>query len=814
MDLWVREARIFKHGSGSGVNISPLRGKGEPLSGGGVASGALSFAEVGDRSAGAIQSGGTTRRAAKMVCLNVDHPETPEFIELKVREEAKAAAIAVGSRIIRDHALQIAAATGEDSVIAAREAGIPEAVIDRARIGIVPNDLPIGPESEAIRTIFGQNANNSIRVTDEFFAAVDADAEWNLLNRVDGTVARTVRAKELFDQICRAAWACADPGLLFHDTINAWNTCAADGTINTTNPCAEFHHLDGSACLLASLRLTAFLHDEDAPRTVSALDYKAFEHATRFWTVVLDISVTMASFPAKEFAIGAHLYRTLGLGYMDLGGLLMRLAVPYDSPGGRALAAGLTALMTGVAYRTSAELAEELGPFPRWEENALDMRRVLRNHVRATCADADWENLNVTPQSLDAWRLEDELRRRIDEAWAIVLNARQFRNAQVTLLAPTGTISFVADCDTTGVEPDFSLIKYKTLAGGGTMNIVNQAVPTALRRLGLDEDSIAALCARVEKTGSLEGAPLNEAQLAVFDCANPTHAGGRSIAPMGHVRMVAAVQPFLSGGVSKTINLPRNARVEDVTLVYREAHRLGLKAVAVYRDGSKLTQPLSAAAPTVSVHEMRAAAEYFADVSPGVRILIGAPSRGVREYPPWRRENGFTQKVKIGPQGQSLFLHVGEYPDGRPCEVFLELSHEGSTMRAFAGLLGMAVSVGLQYGVPVSEFVERFRETRFEPAGFVEGHERIKSVSSIGDYLGRELALTYLGDDSAAQVTASKASTFEDVMTTMSTTTNVTSHYARYKYSGELCSKCGSDRMRRAGTCLTCEACGETTGCG
>jgi ribonucleoside-diphosphate reductase alpha chain len=799
MDLWVREARIFKHGSGSGVNPSNLRGKGEKLSGGGVASGLMSWLRIGDCAAGAIQSGGTTRRAAKMVAVDADHPEIEDFVEWKVREEAKAAAMFVGSRLMRDQLRNV----GSSSEPGLSVLGIPEAMINRARQGIEVDEFGIGWEGEAFRTVSGQNANDSVRVTDAFMdLSSRAGQDWHLTSRTTGEVLKTVKANELWDKVCRAAWASADPGLLFHNTINAWNTCAADGMIRTTNPCAEFHHLDGSACLLASLRLTAFL------RSDGSIDFDAYEHAARFWTVVLDLSVSMASFPAREFAVGAYNYRTLGLGYADLGGLLMRLAMPYDSDDGRALAAGLTALMTSVAYRTSAELAEVLGSFPRWEENADAMHRVLRNHRAALFTEQPFEELSIEPYRKPALQMDSDLRSRALKIWNAVVAAPSFRNAQATLLAPTGTISFVMDCDTTGVEPDLALVKEKRLAGGGSMRIVNQAVPIALDRLGYAPTVVAEIVAELEMTGelSLRGASSDkrEARLAVFDCANAAVEGGRSIDPMGHVLMVAAVQPFLSGAVSKTINLPRSATVADVNQIYREAHRLGLKAVALYRDGSKLTQPLSGAKPRV----LETATVRLLRDAPAEPKSPTAIQRGVREFLPWRREGGLTQKIKI--DDQSIYLTVNPFPDGRPGEMFLELSHQGSTLRAMADLLSMAVSVGLQYGVPVAEYVERFCHTKFEPAGVVEGHDRIKLVSSIGDYLGRELGITYLGDDSLGQVRPAVAINTGDSVVALDTrAVGIASGY-----SGDVCGACGNATMRRAGTCLACETCGATTGCG
>lgn len=797
MDLWTREARLFKQGSGSGSNMSAIRAKGEKLSGGGVSSGLISFLEVGDRSAGSIQSGGTTRRAALMRCLDLDHPEVLDFIWWKVREEAKSAAISVGSRTAYELLSAVADANGEDdySIDAARNAGIPEAMIDRARVGIVPESHAVGWEGEATRTVSGQNSNNSVRVTDKFMRKLDdpLDYTWHLTARTTGDSVKQVTAPGLWDQICRATWAGGDPGIQFDTTINEWHTCPNDGRINASNPCSEYMFLDDTACNLASLKLTAYLRDD------SSLDLEAYEHDVRLWTVILDVSIGMASFPSREIAVNTWKYRTLGLGYMDLGGLLMRLALPYDSDEGRALAAGLTALMTGVAYRTSADMADELGAFPRWEANAEPMARVLRNHARAAglVIFSPYEGLSISPIEYIAEYVPTNLQQRIEAAWESVNSDHQgFRNAQVTLLAPTGTISFVTDCDTTGIEPDFSLVKHKQLAGGGTMKLVNRAVGAALRHMEVPEEVVAAAEVYVAETGALDGFPidLTEAERAVFDCSVPTHVGGRYLEYLSHVRMVAAVQPFLSGAVSKTINLPRHATVADVDRVYREAHRLGLKAVAPYRDGCKLSQPLNVTGSLIKVVELNA----------------GTPlPRGVREYLPWRREGGVTQKVKIGEQ--SVFLTINPYPDGRPGEFYLILSHEGSTMRAMAELVAMMGSLALQYGAPAAELVDRLVGTRFEPAGFVEGHDRIKVASSIGDFVGRELGITYCGFDDLGQV--SPASPIE-ALRTETVALDKRAVGVALGYTGDVCPECGNATMQRAGACLVCATCKATTGCG
>lgn len=803
MDLWTREARLFKYGSGSGSNLSAIRAKDEKLSGGGTSSGLMSFLPVGDRSAGSIKSGGTTRRAALMRVLNLDHPEILDFVGWKAHEEAKAAMIAVGSRVLHERLTEVRdrVSMGEDQAHplsasgAARVAGVPEALIDRAREGMVPDVIVASSfEGEAIETVSGQNANNSVRVTDEFLRRVDANEDWQLTARTTGEIVRQLPARELWDAVVRAAWASGDPGVQFHDTTNAWHTCAADGEINASNPCSEYVFLDDTACNLASLRLTAFLKED------GSLDLAAYRHATWLWTLVLEVSVYMASYPSRRIAERSHLYHTLGLGYADLGGLLMRLALPYDSGEGRALAGALTSLMTGVAYECSAAMASELGPFPRWEANAADMRRVLYQHREHLALQASQEGL-AGPVFQEA-----------HAAWAKVATAEAFRNAQVTVIAPTGTISLVMDCDTGGAEPDFSLVKRKQLSGGGAMEIVNQAVPTALKKLGLSAVEIERCLKQIEATGSLEGANVSglDDYLSIFDCANPAREGGRCLSVMAHVLMVAAIQPHVSGGISKTINLPRTATIADVDQVYREAHRLGVKSVALYRDGSKLTQPLSGGTLTVPPDS-----ELTGQSKNVQRQTYGRPgdgagrldtlARGAREYPPWRRERVYLQKVKIS--DQSVFLTVSEYPDGRPCEVFLELAHEGSTLRAMANGWAMMISLALQHGTPLEVVVDRLLHTQFEPRGIVEGHNQIALVTSILDFVGRELALRYLARGELAQKSA--VSEVKPGVATIEKREIVAT-----TLTGEVCGECGNATMRRRGTCLTCDTCGANTGCG
>jgi ribonucleoside-diphosphate reductase alpha chain len=766
MDAWVREARIFKHGSGSGINPSVWRAKGERLSGGGVASGVMSWLKIGDAAAGAIQSGGTTRRAAKLVCLDDDHPELIEFIRWKVREEGKAAAMDVGSQLLRDYH------TRDNLTIT-----VPQPMVDRLENGFEPEALPATWESENMRSIDGQNSNNSVRVTDSFMEfSVTEGIWWPLKARTTGETMKVVCASDVWDEITRAAWACADPGLIFHDTVNAWNTCAADGAIRTSNPCCEFHHLDGSACNLASLRLTAFLLPD------GAIDIPAYEHAVRLWSIVLDISVSMASFPAKEFAVGAYLYRTFGLGYADLGGLLMRLALPYNSDEGRALAAALTALMTGVAYRTSAELAAELGPFPRWGVNQVPFRAVMQKHRAAV-------------QNIPCMNQCGAIVVRAQAHWDWVqMGAKSFRNAQTTLIAPTGTISFVMDCDTTGVEPDYALVKTKQLAGGGTMKIINQAIEPALKRLGYNEDQRRGILLRVRDHGDLKG--LENTSLSIFACV-------ADLEPMAHVWMVAAIQPFLSGAASKTVNLPNDATIEDVSHVYREAHRLGLKAVALYRDGSKLTQPLAAASSKRQVDLEVNTTSGIVTAGPrttGLKLGITGAVRGEREPLPTRRR-GETQKARVS--GQTVYWRTGEYPDGRLGELFIDLAGAGSALDGFANCLAKMTSIALQFGAPVGEVVDAFLEVRFEPSGHVELHDRVKWAGSIPALIARDLAIAYQGREDLANVVRAVVALDKRAMA-----------IAAGKPTGEICQRCGGSVVQ-TGTCRTCVECGESLGgCG
>ncbi len=871
MDLWVREARLFKYGSGTGSNFSRLRAEGESLSGGGRSSGLMSFLRVGDRAAGAIKSGGTTRRAAKMVVVDIDHPDIEAFIDWKVVEEQKVAALVAGSKLANRHLNAIMRACREmeangdaaapfdpkrnpalrRAVIEARRAMLPESYILRmiqfARQGydsVAFRVYDTDWDSEAYLTVAGQNSNNSVRLTNDFIEQVLAGGEWRLLRRTDGKVAKTVPAAELWERIGHAAWACADPGLQFDTTINEWHTCPQSGRINASNPCSEYMFLDDTACNLASLNLMTFREAD------GRFDIAAYEHAVRLWTIVLEISVLMAQFPSRRIAELSYRYRTLGLGFANIGGLLMAQGLSYDSEEGRAIAACLSAIMTGAAYATSAEMAEELGVFPGFEANRADMLRVMRNHRRAAHGTTEgYEGLSVPPVPIDAAAcLDEDLACAARRAWdrAVELGeAHGYRNAQTTVIAPTGTIGLVMDCDTTGIEPDFALVKFKKLAGGGYFKIINRTVPEALGRLGYDaaemddmaryavghgtldgapgvnhaalkakgfnasalqaiESGLATafdikfafnkwalgedFCVRVlgldaealdgvefdmlDALGfsradfeaantfccgamTLEGAPhLRPEHLPVFDCASACgRIGERSLSVESHIRMLAAAQPFISGAISKTINMPNAATVEDCKDAYMLSWRLGLKANALYRDGSKLSQPLSA---SVLGDEDGAFAEEVAE-APAARQAPLVAERVVeriiervmteRRRMPQRRK-GYTQKAVVG--GHKVYLRTGEYEDGRIGEIFIDMHKEGAAFRSMMNNFAIAISIGLQYGVPLDEYVDAFTFTRFEPSGMVEGNDTIKMATSVVDYIFRELAISYLGRNDLA----------------------------------------------------------------
>jgi ribonucleoside-diphosphate reductase alpha chain len=928
MDLWVREARIFKYGSGVGTNFSNLRGEGEKLSGGGSSSGLMSFLKIGDRAAGAIKSGGTTRRAAKMVCLDLDHPEIVQFINWKVEEEKK-----VGALIDAGYASDY--------------------------------------EGEAYRTVSGQNSNNSVRIPNSFFEKLEKGEDWELTARTDGRIMKKVPSRELWNQIAYAAWRCADPGTQYNTTINEWHTCPEGGEIRASNPCSEYMFLDNTACNLASANLMRFYNFEN-----STFDVEGFEYVCRLWTTVLEVSVLMAQFPSKEVAQLSYEYRTLGLGYANLGTLLMVSGIPYDSEKARAIAGSITAIMTGIAYKTSAEMAQALGAFPRYEENKKHMLRVMHNH-RLAAYDADvYEGLSVKPQGLKAQYCPDYLLKAACKAWddAVELGEKYgYRNAQATVIAPTGTIGLVMDCDTTGVEPDFALVKFKKLSGGGYFKIINQSVPVALKNLGYTEkeadtivkyavgaasfagapyinhqslsekgfiaDEIKKLDAAVAAafeigfvfnvytlgeeclqrlgfqpeqyfnfewsllealgfteeqieaandyvcgTMTVEGAPYLKAEhLAVFDCANKCgKKGERYIHAHGHIRMMAAAQPFISGAISKTINLPHEAVVEEIADSYMLSWQLGLKACALYRDGSKLSQPLSNKSDkkkkddssqmtedgkeaAVSSQSSAAGASTIVDLGKlTIDELLEEVQKRVQEHPDTQlkrklasiverralpaKRRGFTQKAKIN--GQTIFLRTGEYADGTVGEIFIDIAKEGATMRSMLNCFAIAISIGLQYGVPLEEFVEKFVFTKFDPAGFVE-HPNIKTSTSIVDFIFRVLGYEYLNRtdlvhvmdkpevmntgsedwDEPASVSADKPAKqpeLSSMRVVASTPQSVKAQKQAVKSENGLgavnaaaksmqsdapaCNTCGHITVR-SGTCYKCLNCGNSMGC-
>ncbi|MCZ7557614.1 MAG: vitamin B12-dependent ribonucleotide reductase [Bacteroidia bacterium] len=948
-DLVTREARIFKYGSGTGSNFSNLRGRRERLSGGGVSSGLMSFLKINDRAAGAIKSGGTTRRAAKMVVVNIDHPDIEEFIDWKVNEEEKVAALVTGSRINNLHLNRIIQAVHKGgnadyqknrelalAILQARKAAVPENYIYRAlqlaeqgQDHIDLDEFGTDYESEAYLTVSGQNSNNSVRVTNNFLEAVENDGNWNLINRTTGGVAKTLKAAELWDRIGYAAWGSADPGIQFDTTINEWHTCPVDGRINASNPCSEYMFLDDTACNLASFNLKYFWNDAQHEFQV-----EDFRHAVRLWTITLEISVLMAQFPSRAVALKSYQFRTLGLGYANLGSLLMVSGVPYDSDQGRALAAGITALMTAESYSASAEMARDITPFPRFDANRNHMLRVIRNHRRAAwnANPNEYEGLSVPPVGLHDL-CPTTLLHAARESWDRALELGEmygYRNAQVTVLAPTGTIGLVMDCDTTGVEPDFAIVKYKKLAGGGYFKIVNQSVPKALellhyspqqieeiekyikghgtlagcpeinreslmakgftsdgveeiekhldtvfeirmafnkwvlgeqlcKRLGFSDeqltdpsfDMLKALGFSAEQieranefvcgTMMIEGAPhVKKSDLPVFDTANKCGKHGqRFISVDGHIHMMAAVQPFISGAISKTINMPADATIADVKSAYMTSWKLMLKANAIYRDGSKLSQPLS----TVSDPEAAALAEmgteddFNEQIGPR-EVQEKIVTRVERKKLPAKR-HGFVREAVVG--GHKVFLRTGEYDDGSLGEIFIDMYKEGASFKGLLNCFAVLTSKALQYGVPLEELVDTFTFTRFEPAGVVIGHEAIRNSTSILDYVFRVLGYEYLGrtdfihvksvDETPEQPLASfnspptltrkrengesapKLQT-ESVLNEKRTARSETVMMARAKgYTGEMCGSCGSSRVKRNGTCTVCEDCGTTSGC-
>ena len=716
-DLLKNEARLFKYGSGTGTNFSKIRGNKEKLSGGGMSSGLISFLEVLDRGAGATKSGGTTRRAAKMVCLDVDHPEINDFVNWKMKEERKAAAL-------------IAAGYSADF------------------------------NGEAYKTVSGQNSNNSVRITDEFMKAVIDDGEWKTVARSTGEVVETFKARELWKNIATASWSCADPGLQFDSTINRWHTCSQTDKIHASNPCSEFMFLDDTACNLASLNLVKFL------KTDGSFDLEGYRHACRIFIVAQEILVDHSSYPTPKIAKNSHDYRPLGLGYANLGTLLMLKGIAYDSEQGRAWAATLTAILTGEAYAVSAEEAAQLGAFSGYSSNREPMLNVIRKHKEAV-------------DHIDKTKVPVELIKAAKDSWEKAIESGEqhgFRNAQVTVLAPTGTIGLLMDCDTTGIEPDFALVKFKKLAGGGYFKIVNGSVQVALRNLGYQESQIKEINSYLLDTMTLEGAPsFKPEHLPVFDCANKCgERGTRFIAPMGHLRMMAAVQPFLSGAISKTVNLPHETTVEEIEEIHLQSWKLGLKSVALYRDGCKLSQPLSTQYGSLST-----------------RHRLPAKRKGLT--------------IEAAVAGHKVYIRTGEYEDGSLGEVFIDMHKEGAAYRSIMNCFAISVSLGLQYGVPLQEFVDKFTFTRFDPSGIVTGHPNVKMTTSIVDYIFRVLGMEYLGRTDFLQIKPPVDLTADK---------DAVDFTVEGQDMGDAppCDSCGHTTVRN-GSCYRCLNCGNSMGC-
>ncbi|HJM81629.1 MAG TPA: vitamin B12-dependent ribonucleotide reductase [Candidatus Poseidoniia archaeon] len=1005
MDLWTREARLFKFGSGTGSNFSRIRGEGEPLSGGGMSSGLMSFLRIGDRAAGAIKSGGTTRRAAKMVCLDMDHPDIENFINWKLTEEEKVAALVAGSQHLQNHGNEILAAIQAHpddgsrfdqsvnkslakSINSALKAYVPDNLIARVlELGeqgytqIEIDTYNTSWEGDAYATVSGQNSNNSVRVGNDFMQAVIGESDWNLYWRTeledaesegrDPKPSKTLPANELWDSIARAAWSCADPGLQYDTTINEWHTCLPDGKINGSNPCSEYMFLDDTACNLASLNLVKFYDDES-----TQFKTEEYSHAIRLWTVTLEISVLMAQFPSEEIAQRSYDYRTLGLGYANIGSLLMRMGIPYDDNRASAICGALTSVLGGISYATSAEMASIKGPFPRYEHNKENMQRVIRNHRRAAYKkpDEDYEGLTVKPKGIDPNYCPEYLLSAAKHSWDLAVDLGEkngFRNAQSTVIAPTGTIGIVMDCDTTGIEPDFALVKFKTLAGGGMLRIINQSVPLALNRLGYDvfqskeivdyiigsgtfegspeinrkslkkkgliPEVIDSIESQIEHFTSLsllitpslvghdfckqklrvedshfeeldfsllshlgftkeqieaandhifgrltiEGAPhIKEKDLAVFDCANKCGKyGTRFISWNAHINMMAAAQPFISGAISKTINMPHESTIEDIKQAYMDSWRSMIKANALYRDGSKLSQPLmSGTVLKVNIQEDEMMAEGLMSTEQAVEAMAEAlpipdakplAHKVVTRYIAQRRRlpnrrGGYIQKAKIG--GHNVYLHTGEYVDGTLGEIFIDMHKEGAAFKALTNAFAIAVSLGLQHGVPLTEFVDAFIFNRFEPNGPVIGNDRIKMSTSIIDYIFRDLAVSYLNREDLAHVkpedlqpdivrSDGEAETEQNLNSGLSPAGNATDGHEiqltlddmdsavadtsifqtnipelataptisgddlavkeaeKFGFVGDPCPECGQFTLVANGSCLKCVSCGATTGC-
>ena len=980
MGLWNREALLFKYGSGTGSNFSRIRGAGEPLSGGGSSSGLLSFLKIGDRAAGAIKSGGTTRRAAKMVTLDLDHPDIEEYIDWKSSEEEKVSALVIGSNILQKNANSLMDAIWEfggdegrfdqktnpglrRAMVRAIREHVPQPhiqrILDLAKQGWKGVDFEIldtNWQGEAYLTVSGQNSNNSVRVPNQFMDSVKQGGDWNLYWRTElerseaegrePEPCKTMDAGGLWDKVAYTAWACADPGVQFDTTINEWHTCPEGGRINGSNPCSEYMFLDDTACNLASINL---LHYYDLDTQTFHID--DFRHSVRLWTTTLEISVLMAQFPSEEIARKSYEYRTLGLGYCNIGSLLMHMGIPYDDERAYAICGAITSIMCGETYSTSAEMASILGPFPDYERNSEHMLRVMRNHRRAAYDSSvdDYEGLTVSPMGINAKKCPKDLLEAARESWDRAVREGEehgYRNAQTTVIAPTGTIGLIMGADTTGVEPQFSLVQFKTLAGGGSLRIVNKGVPSALRRLGYSDSECKTIeeyiigtgriagcpslpvdrlmeaglsgkdLAEIESkmgdvfdirsafapsllgkelcTGSLgmtedqyedaffdtlsflgftqeevdaagehifgnltiEGAPgLKEEHLAVFDCATPCGAKGkRSIAWPAHVKMMAAAQPFISGAISKTINMPSNSTVDDVREAYNLSHTTMNKACAVYRDCSKLSQPLmnKLVEDTDLTEEVTEDDPIERMVEETVKVLpvpeaVAQPvAESFVDFIATRRslpdkKRATSTKARIG--GHSVRLITGEYPDGKLGEIILVTSKEGAAWRAMLNQFAIAVSIALQHGVPLEAFIKVFTFQKFEPSGqVVGGSGRVKMASSLVDWIFRELAIEYAGRDDLAHVAAEDFDQFsiskpeitdtgvlrtegekrEVQMTLDAAVAPIQERDAEARarqaarergFTGDICDDCGSSQMVRNGTCLKCNACGSTTGC-
>ena len=977
MGLWSREALLFKYGSGTGSNFSNIRGAGEPLSGGGSSSGLLSFLKIGDRAAGAIKSGGTTRRAAKMVTLDLDHPDIEEYIDWKPSEEEKVSALVIGSAILQKHANGLMEAIwehGDDegrfsqqtnlglrrAMVRAIKDNVPEAhiqrIVDLAKQGwegLEFQVLDTDWQGEAYMTVSGQNSNNSVRVPNSFMDAVNSEGDWSLFWRTEKEAAaaegrnplpcKTLDASALWDKVAYTAWTCADPGVQFDTTINEWHTCPTAGRINGSNPCSEYMFLDDTACNLASINLLPY-YDLDT----HTFQIEDFRHSVRLWTTTLEISVLMAQFPSESITRKSYDYRPLGLGYCNIGSLLMHRGAPYDDEGAYAICGAITSIMCGETYATSAEMASILGAFPDYERNSEDMLRVMRNHRRAAydAPNDEYEGITVPPIGINAKKCPKDLLDAARSSWDRALREGEehgYRNAQTTVIAPTGTIGLVMGADTTGVEPQYSLVQFKTLAGGGSLRIVNKGVPNALRRLGYSDSQTKAIEEYIIGTGHLRGCPtlsverlnnagftsrrlksiedkmsdvfdlraafapsilgrkfcietlgmsesdygdpffdtlafigftsdevdsanvhvfgyntiegapgLRDEHLAVFDCATPCGKyGKRSIAWPAHVKMMAAAQPFISGAISKTINMPSNSTVEDVREAYNLSHVTMNKACAVYRDGSKLSQPLMN--QLVDKPDLKDESEEVVEkmVEEAVKTLpLPEPTAKpvaeafVQDYIATRRplpdrKNSENIKAKVG--GHSVRLITGEYQDGKLGEIFLLTSKEGAAWRAMLSQFAIAVSIGLQHGVPIDAFVKSFIFSKFEPSGMIEGGSgRVKMSSSIVDWVFRELAIEYAGRDDLAHVAEEDLDQFsiskpqisevgvvrsqgekrEVQMTLEASVAPLGSLEARARqaakergFTGDICDDCGGSQMVRNGTCLKCNECGATTGC-